>query len=62
MNNNNNNAAEEGKNAGRKLDLLGGRVPSMPWAELRSSVKVEVVVLGSPPLISLMVSAGVKQS
>ena len=30
-------------------------------AELRSSMKVEVAVLGSPSLTSLMVSADVKQ-
>ena len=30
-------------------------------SELRSCVKVEVVVLGSPPLIVLMVSVDVKQ-
>ena len=32
-----------------------------PFSELRSCVKVEVAVLGSPSLISLMVSVDVKQ-
>ena len=33
----------------------------MDWTELRSCVKVEVAVLGSPSLIVFMVSVDVKQ-
>ena len=40
--------------------LQGSGVNSKWFTELRSYVKVEVAVLGSPPLISLMVSVDVK--
>ena len=40
---------------------LVGTGKDLGSSEIRSSVKVEVVVLGSPSLISLMVSVDVKQ-
>ena len=40
---------------------LCGRKATLNLSELRSCVKVEVVVLGSPSLINLMVSVDVKQ-
>ena len=43
-------------------DLCGCKVTLNHWhSEFRSCVKVEVAVLGSPSLISLMVSVDVKQ-
>ena len=41
--------------------LLGTSPPLLGTSELRSCVKVEVAVLGSPSLIVLMVSVDVKQ-
>ena len=66
---------EHGGGAGLSLSELRSRVKVEPrrdqehgggaglsLSELRSCVKVEVAVLGSPSLINLMISVGVKQT